>query len=319
MAFWNRKKNWEDDYDEYYAQDRRAEPKKDPGRLRFVPHALLLAFVGAMFVVAVGLVSGATMVEKLLISLATPVGVVWLGLIAMVYFCLLMRQGWPAIVGFFCWLVLTIGGNQFVANTLATWREAPFQKIKPLELEPFDTVVLLGGGTSTTISGTAQMGAGGDRVGMAARMYHAGLVTRFVCTGSQPLRATPDDLHPREESAEILLGLGVPRDIVFQMKGENTSQEMANLKIWLAQHAKMDPTNPGEEKVNDRVGVLTSAWHLTRAMRLAKVEGLNVQPIPANFISSHFVPSPNLIVPSGGSLSVTAMMLKEYLARLVGR
>ena len=91
MAFWNRKKNWEDEYDEYYAQDRRAEPKKDLGRLRFIPHALLLTFVGGLFVGMVGLVSGPTMVEKLLISLATPVGLVWLSLIAMVYFLSLIH------------------------------------------------------------------------------------------------------------------------------------------------------------------------------------------------------------------------------------
>ena len=108
MAFWNRKKNWEDEYDEYYAQDRRAEPKKDLGRLRFIPHALLLTFVGGLFVGMVGLVSGPTMVEKLLISLATPVGLVWLSLIAMVYFCLLVKQGWPAVVGFVCWLILSL-------------------------------------------------------------------------------------------------------------------------------------------------------------------------------------------------------------------
>ncbi len=315
MAFWNRKKNWEDEYDEYYAQDRRAEPKKDLGRLRFIPHALLLTFVGGLFVGMVGLVSGPTMVEKLLISLATPVGLVWLSLIAMVYFCLLVKQGWPAVVGFVCWLILSIGGNQFVANTLATWREAPFQEIKPLELERFDTVVLLGGGTTTTLNGRAQLGAGGDRVGMAARMYHAGLVQQFICTGSQPLRSIPEDLHPREEAAEILIGLGVPRKSVLQMKGDNTSQEMSNLKTWLAQDGNSSsPDNP-----NARVGVLTSAWHLTRAMRLAKAEGLDVHPIPANFISGHFAPSPNLIVPSGENLGITAIMLKEYLARLVGR
>jgi len=146
MAFWHRKKNWEDQYDEYYAQDRRAEPGKGPGRLRFVPHLLLLGFCGALFIGAAGVVSGKTMVEKLLTELATPIGILWLALIALVYFCLLLRQAWPAMIGIFCWLVLTIGGNAWVAGMLARSLEAPYQNIVPLDLEPMDVVVVLGGG-----------------------------------------------------------------------------------------------------------------------------------------------------------------------------
>ena len=125
MAFWKRKKNWEVQYDEYYAQDRRAVPAKKPGRFRFIPHLFLLAFLGALFIGGAGLVSGPTMVEKLLTALATPDGLVWLGLIVLVYFCILNRQSWPALTGFVCWLILTVGGNQLVANWIANSLEAP--------------------------------------------------------------------------------------------------------------------------------------------------------------------------------------------------
>jgi uncharacterized SAM-binding protein YcdF (DUF218 family) len=308
MAFWKRKKNWEDQYDEYYAQDRRAEPAKKPGRLRFIPHLFLLAFLGALFVGGAGLVSGPTMVEKLLTALATPVGLVWLGLIVLVYFCMLNRQSWPALIGFGCWLVLTVGGNQLVANWLANSLEAPFQEIEIFDVEPFDTVVVLGGGTNSLRNGRSQLSSSGDRIATAARLFHAGQVKRLVCTGTQTFRSNPKDLHPREEAAGILIGLGVPREFVLQMKGENTSQEMANLKAWIDQHDS-----------DGRVGILTSAWHLPRAMRLAESQGLEVHPIPSNFASGPFRPSPDLVVPSGQNLMVTGQMMKEYLARIVAR
>jgi len=308
MAFWNRKKNWQDEYDEYYAQDRRIEPAKKPGRLRFIPHLLLLGFLGSLFIGGAGLVSGPTMVEKLLTALANPVGLIWLGLIGLVYFCILNRQSWPALSGFACWLILTVGGNQLVADWLANSLESPFQNIDIFHMEPFDTVVVLGGGTSSLQNGRSQLSNSGDRIATAARLYHAGQVKRLVCTGTQTFRSTPKDLHPREEAAEILLGLGVPANFVLQMKGDNTSQEMANLKKWIDQN-----------DAGGRVGILTSAWHLPRAIRLAKSQGLEVQPIPSNFTSRPFAPSPNLVVPSGENLMVTGQIMKEYLARLVDR
>lgn len=308
MAFWNRKKNWEDEYDEYYAQDRRAEPAKKPGRLRFIPHLLLLMFLGALFMGGAGLVSGPTMVEKLLTALATPVGLTWLGLITLIYFCVLNRQNWPAIAGFFCWLILTIGGNQIVSQGLANSLEAPFQDIEIFNVEPFDTVVVLGGGTNSLKNGRPQLGPGGDRIAVAAQLFHAGQIKRLICTGTQTFRSTPNDLHPREEAAEILVRLGVPSDSVLQMRGENTSQEMANLKTW------MDENDPGT-----RIGILTSAWHLPRAIRLAESQGLEVHPLPSNFLSLPFAPSPHIVVPSGRNLMVTGRMMKEHLARMVAR
>jgi uncharacterized SAM-binding protein YcdF (DUF218 family) len=308
MAFWNRKKNWEDEYDEYYAQDRRAEPGKKPGRLRFLPHLLLLAFLGALFVGGIGLVSGPTMVEKLLTVLVTPVGFVWLGLMLLIYFSVMTRQGWPAVAGLVCWLILTIGGNQLVSQWLAGSLEAPYQDLDVFEVEPFDMIVVLGGGTSSTLDGQSQLSIDGDRVAIAARLFHAGQVKRFVCTGTQAFRSTPKDLDPRQEATEILVGLNVPKSAILQMRGENTSQEMANLKTWLA-----------ENKVGGRVGILTSAWHLSRAIRLAEAQGLTVHPVPSNFVTAPYTPSPHLVVPGADHLMITSKMLKEYLARLIGR
>ena len=325
MAFWHRKKDWEDQYDEYYAQDRRAEPGKEPGKLRFVPHLLLLGFCGALFVGAAGVVSGAAMVEKLLTALATPVGVLWLGLITMVYFCLLLRQAWPALIGFFCWLVLTLGGNAWVGGMLVRSLEAPYQDIDVLKLEKLDAVVVLGGGTNTRLNGIAQTTFGGGRITVAASLFHNGITDRLICTGCQVYRTTPKDLHPREEAIEVLMSLGVPKESLLEMSGNTTYEEMESLKSWLTNRKSIDnqPTDPSgaesEEPKPLRVGVVTSAWHMTRALRLAESNGLELIPIPADFLSESFVPSPNWVVPNGYHLTISGMVIKEYLARIVGR
>lgn len=308
MPIWKRKKNWEDEYDEYYAQDRRVERPQKPGRLRIVPHLLLLGFIGALFVGGAGLVSGPTMVEKLLTALATPLGVVWISLIVLVYFCLLSRQAWPAVAGFCCWLILTVAGNQFFSTWLIGTLEAPYQDINIFELEPFESVVVLGGGTNSTSNGQSQLGSSGDRIAVAARLYHAGIAKQLICTGTQKFRNSPKDLHMRDEAAEILIGIGVPKEAVLRMEGENTSQEMANLKTWIEKTG-----------FTGRIGIVTSAWHLSRVTRLARDNELEVEPIPSDFLSRPIVPSPSMVVPSGANLQVTANACREYLAGVVGR
>lgn len=308
MAIWKRKKNWEDEYDEYYVQDRRSEPPRKPGRLKFLPHLLLLGFLGALFVGSVGLISGPTMIEKLLTSLATPLGLVWITLILLVYFCLLLRQAWPAIVGFGCWLVITVAGNQFASTWLIGTLESPYQDMNIFESEPFDTVLVLGGGTRSTIHGQAQLGCSGDRVAVAARLYHAGIVKQLICSGTKTFRSSPQDLHMRDEAAEILAGLRVPQEAILRMEGENTAEEIANLKTWQQ-----------ESGMTGRLGILTSAWHLNRAMRLARNNDLEAYPIPADFLSMPPAPSPSMVVPSSANMMVTARACREYLAGLVGR
>ena len=94
MAFWNRKKNWEDDYDNYYSQDRRLgnEGRRGGNRVFFLAHTLTLVFVGCLFLGGVGLVNGTTMVEKMLTELLMPGGLIWLALLLQVYFILCLHD-----------------------------------------------------------------------------------------------------------------------------------------------------------------------------------------------------------------------------------
>ncbi len=310
MAFWHDKQNGENKNE---AQNLKTELTKKPERFRFFLHTLTLGLFVAILVATAGFTSGPRMVEKILTSLASPVGIVWLALITLVYFSILLRQTWLALLGFFCWLMLTIGGNSIFSNSLARMIEAPYQNINVLELERFDAVIVLGGGTNTTLGGHAQGAGAGDRILVAAKLYHGGITSKLICTGSQPNRSTPKDLHPREEAIKILTGIGVPRESLIQLKGNNTSEEMRNIKLWI------DQQNESGALAIKRLGILTSASHLPRAIRLAKSNGLEAHPIPSNFLSDHYSSSPGLVIPSGRNLDQTARITKEYLARIVGR
>ncbi len=302
-----KRRDWQDQYDEDYGKRAGRHERIMP--LRPWLHILALAFVAAIFVGSVGVVSGQRMFEKTLTAIASPVGLLWVMLMVMIYFCLLLRQSWPATVGFLCWLNLTIFGNGFIANEMARRIEAPYLATDPFHQDPYDVVFVLGGGTTTNLQNRAQLDINGDRVATAARLFHAGLARKLVCTGLQAVRTTSKDLHPYQEATEILVGLDVPEEFIARIPGENTAAEMRGAVAFLKENNLTDV----------RIGILTSAWHLNRAMRLARNQGLEAHAIPADFLTQYFEPSPNLLIPSADSLSISARIIKEYLAGLVNR
>ena len=271
--------------------------------------AILLLLAVTIFAI-LGYLGGITMLEKTLTSLVMPIGLVWVGLIPLTYLLLLSRQKILGFLSLGCLLAITLGGNQFVSNYLAYSLEAPFSQIDIAQIPTLDAVIVLGGGTSSTYNNRVQLGMAGDRVATAARLYHSGQVKKIICTGSLSFRASPEDLHPREEAKLILTEFGIPASAVILLEGENTSQEMNSLKSWIPEH--INSPQP-------RVGLITSAWHLNRALRLAKSQGLEFEPIPSNFISGPVNPSPHWVIPSGDNLATTGRIVKEYLAAIVSR
>jgi uncharacterized SAM-binding protein YcdF (DUF218 family) len=290
----------------------KSKPDPLPGHplnFHWKPFAALLLTAVLIFSIF-GLLGGITMLEKILTTLVMPVGLVWLGLITSTYLLLMSRQKLLGIFSLSCLLIFTLGGNQLVSNYLAYSLEAPFTQIDISQIPPLDAVVVLGGGTSSTYNNRAQLGMAGDRVATAARLYHSGQVKKIICTGSQSFRATPEDLHSREEAKLILTEFGIPPDAIVLLEGENTSQEMNSLKSWIPENIK---------SAKPRIGLITSAWHLKRAQRLANSHSLDFEPIPSNFISGPINLSPHWIIPSGDNLATTGRIVKEYLAAIVSR
>jgi len=270
----------------------------------------ILATLSAVFLAIVGATSGFSMIEKVLKELITPVGMVWVLLALLTYFGLVFRIGWTAVSAFTCWLLLTIGGNAIVSSFLASSLEHDYLENSPFTGEPFDVLFVLGGGTSMAPTGTAQLASGGDRVMVAARMFHAKKARMLVATGRQEFRNDEMDRHPHEEAAEILKDLLIPEESLLMMGGNNTSEEIIEIAEWLASEP---------DSANWRVGILTSAWHLPRAMALAEANGIKAEEGPANFLTQPYAPTPGIVVPSGHNLKITGVILHEILGRLIGR
>lgn len=265
-------------------------------------------------------------VEKVATALALPLGLVWLmllGLWAGLFWN--RRYGWMSAV-FVPLLLVTVLGNGFVAAHLAGRLETGYAAAIPAELssigqeatperafafdspDAVDVVVVLGGGVGQYDDGTAGGNRNADRLLMAARLYHAGLAPRLHCTGEQPDSLRTLDRSEGQLTREVLVSLGVPADAITVGGGRNTSEEMTAL---------------AETFRGQRIGLVTSAWHMKRAVRLANEAGIEVVPYPSDFLAAgpapHGVKSLLAFVPQASAMDTSTRAVREFYAEAVSR
>lgn len=245
--------------------------------------------------------------EKLLTALILPVGLVWIGLATLAWRAWRRGDRTMAAIAVSTWLMHTVSGVDFFANLINHSLEAPYVQTNPLaEHEPLGAVVLLGGGTMVGANGQPQLGISGDRLLLAARFYHAGLTKRIVVTGKGHPALTADPTDSHDQAFELLCGLGIPAAQIDQLGGYTTSEELQLV-------AQSVPAG-------QRVGLITSAWHMDRAVRLAQRNGLSAHPLPADYRSpASLRPLATDLVPNAEALMTFSAGVREYLARLVGR
>ena len=243
--------------------------------------------------------------QKIATEMVMPYALVWWGLAWIWIASWRDERRWFRSTVCGVLLLHTLGGNGLVAQYLLLRLERPFQQQQTYETAPLDAMIVLGGGTDEARNGYAEAGTSGDRVVVAARAYYAGLTDRIICTGKR-MGFGADRLDPADEAFEILTGLGVPAEKIELIGGVNTVDEMRKLD---------DIIKPGQ-----RIGIVTSAWHMGRAVRLAESRELELIPLPADFRTDAPIQfSPFSVIPNVDDAADIKIALREYLAWVVGR
>lgn len=205
-------------------------------------------------------------------------------------------------------LVYAVCSNDVFADWLLASLERDYYHIDPFTIEPVDVLVVLGGGLSTRRNGVSLVNRSGDRVMLAARLYKQGKAKRLVTTGG-PIPQIGLPFSTSTATARVWRDLGIPESDILIQGGTSTLEEFKQLKNTLR----------GEERVG-RIGLLTSAWHLPRAIRQAERNNLAVVPVPTDF-RTDFPPEPLLfrLIPSADALDGTHRALLEYVGMAMGR
>lgn len=270
------------------------------------PHWRILAWTAAAgLVLAVVAFAIDLESQKLALRLATPLGLVWAGL-AVAVLAAWRRRSWPAAGALAAgWLLLTLGCNLWVGAWLLGRLEAAVPAPPPAVR--WDAACVLGGGTSLAPDGEPELGNSGDRLRAAARLWRERQVPLLVTTGSG-LFGAERDRHLSAETAAIWSQWGIPAEAVREVPGPvNTSQEIAAIATL------------ARARGWQRVAIVTSAWHLPRALALAAAAGLPADGVAADHHGRPPPPTPVFLVPCGAGAHDVQLWMTEVVGRLVGR
>lgn len=263
---------------------------------------VLWLLIVASLAVAIAIAPPVVVLRKIVGFLLMPTTVVWIALVALtVRSWRDPRWRWP-LIG-----VLTaysVAGCPITSYLLMHNLERPFETIFPLtETTSYDALLVMGGGGAARpgadADGEPQFGESGDRLRLAAVIHKQGRAPILVTSGS----STDGGRDLSAETAVLWMELGIPADVVVQLPGpRNSAAEVAA-------YARLV-----EERGWTRVGLVTSARHLPRALALCRRQGLRVDPLPSDFraVSLRW-DDLGVIVPNGGGFASVEEAVWEYV------
>ena len=180
----------------------------------------------------------------------------------------------------------------------------PPQRIE--ELPSADAIVVLAGGVmpATDLRPFTHIHTSADRAWHAARLYHAGKAPIVVASGGVVWPKW--NLSSAASMRELLEALGVPKAaIVSEEESRNTREN--------AVHTARMATERGIKAVL----LVTSPWHMPRAIATFRAAGLPATPAPSARAWHPLHTGPLAYVPSATALSTNSKAMRELLARLV--
>lgn len=208
-------------------------------------------------------------------------------------------------------ILLYLCSTSLIANTLMNSLEARYSPPKSLD---GDVLIMLGGGQTLgtpDVNGEGNLtGDGANRLLTTAMLYHTTHLPIILSSG--PLYKMDGALTSQSLIAKRqLVNLGVPaKEIITENNSLNTWQNAENTAKILDSHHFTKPV------------LITSAYHMPRAVDDFRRLGISVIPFPAGYYADRGIGlSFSSFLPSAGALSATETVLKEYLgmaASLVG-
>lgn len=172
-----------------------------------------------------------------------------------------------------------------------------------------DVIIMLGGGATLdtpNIGGAGHLsGYAANRLLTAAQLYQQ-LKVPVIVSGGKVLETTGNEA---EITARALVKLGVPLEqIIIENKSLNTTQNAAFTKMLIDKHGFRQPI------------LVTSAFHMERAVRQFTKTGQSVIPFPTDYqanIESRL--TMQQLLPSATALVDTQLAVKEYIGLLVAK
>ena len=266
--------------------------------------------VGLSFIALAGIGYGLAtdlVAQKALALLLMPAGIAWELLIVLAIMA--WRSGVRSlrIVASVALLIYTLAGNKWFGNALIDTLEKQIPPLSMAQMEPFQAVFVLGGGSGFSDVDGPQFGIAGDRIALAARLWLAKKTPLLIASGSS-LSDLEESHDLAADTAVLWQGLGIPKEAIIQISQPVITQEE------IAAYAQLI-----RQRGWTRVGLVSSASHLPRALRLCRRAGIDMVPLGADRISQSLSWSPYWLIPQEGGFVRVQRACWEYLGMLKGR
>jgi uncharacterized SAM-binding protein YcdF (DUF218 family) len=213
----------------------------------------------------------------LLLSLIEPIGFIWLCLLVLTATLWWKRQRRFALAtGFLAVFVTVIGSTSLPGRILLGSLERPYAGIQLDALPAADAIVLLGGGAAASRyeANGVHVTPSGDRIVMAHALFRMGKAPVMLLGGSES--KLDGVVHFESEIVrELLVTWGVPKEAMIPLASNaDTHDEALKVRALAAEHGWR------------RFLLVTSANHLRRASATFRAQGLEVIPVPCNFLTT---------------------------------
>ncbi|MBL7816760.1 MAG: YdcF family protein [Saprospiraceae bacterium] len=208
-----------------------------------------------------------------------------------------------------CFALLVIITNPFLGNRVFHAWEAEEVSMSALK-DTFDIGIVLGGYTKGGLypENRLHFSTAANRLTDAVQLYKRGYIKKLLISGGDGKLL--GKTYPESELAkQFLLDMGVkPEDILVDYQSRNTHENALYSKQLLDKQGL----------TNGKLLVITSAFHIPRAIGCFKKVGINASPFPAHFIAERLSFEPSAwLTPDPEVLKNWEIVLKEWVGYCV--
>ena len=211
-------------------------------------------------------------------------------------------------------IFLIIFSNGIFADILWRLLEYPWKRLDYSLIAPSDGIVVLSTSRHLPPGNTKIVEwYDPDRFLAGIDLYKANKSNRLIFTGG--INPLSSDLPPEGDIyIKEAISMGLPKEDLFTTYPvNNTLQEAKAIKKLL--NDELPPL------IQNRIILVTSAFHMKRAKKVFESEGISVQPYPVDFKSNKsFISSlrnPLKWMPSSSSLNKSSRGIREIIGRFI--
>ena len=193
--------------------------------------------------------------------------------------------------------------------------ESPYKKTRIENVSDARAIIVLGGGirTGSNADGFAELNDAGDRILGAYRLFHEKKASRIILSGGRNF-GDKSGISEAELMRDYLVYLGIPASALYLESSSRDTMENARFTKNLLE-SNVFPILENSSTPSKFI-LVTSAFHMARAVFSFESHGVPVEPYAVDYRAQRPTGTLTGWLPSTGSLSTTAVMIREFFGLL---